>query len=504
MSTTHKVSFVRDRQVGAYGVLSPYDPPCAWAELSRLPYKTNTDRSNGIYGMVRDALLKLGFDAARADTEAWNPLGDLFKPGEQVVVKPNLVKHFHNSLYSGQEIENGLLSQITHAAVLRPLIDYLLLACGGRGRIIIADTPLDKGDFPKILEKSGLAELVDFYRDACGVEIETYDCRDYKRKINEHGSFLLEEDSLPGPPGGYVMIDLAKDSELAAFDDRTQCFYTLADFSVDRFNPRSRQPSTTNRFHSPGRHVYKIPRIFLDSDLVVSVPKLKTHKKAGVTLNLKNCIGICNKVYMPHYRPGAPPEGDAYPVEPTRGDIWRKQLSMRYSKYLQEGAGALHLFAITRLLRLVKKIYPATCGNEEWWGDWHGNDTLWRTIVDLNKILHYADREGVLRPSRQRRFFALVDGIMGQEGEGPMSGDPKVCSLVAAGEAPLTVDAILVDRMGFDWRKLRLMAGAHALRHHVLGTCDLSEIEVVSNVERDEQDLAFRPSRGYQEALKRS
>jgi uncharacterized protein (DUF362 family) len=496
------VSFIRDQRVQGYGVRPPYHPPQAWPELSRLPYRITLDPENKIYAMVREALLRLGLDAANADTDAWNPLHALFKPGQQALIKPNLVKHFHNSLYSGKEIENGVLSQITHAAVIRPLIDYLLLACQAQGRIIIADTPLDKGDFPQILSKSGIDALVAFFADAAKIGIETYDCRDYKRKISQYGQFLLEEKALSGPPGGYLMTDLGADSELAAFDDKPQLYYTLADFSVDRFNPRSRQRSNTNQFHSAGHHIYKIPRMMLASDLIISMPKLKTHKKTGVTLNLKNCIGICNKVYMPHYRPGAPPEGDAYPFEPTRGDIWRKQLSQQISLGRKKGRRDIQITAMKYLLRLVQRVMPGTCGNDEWWGDWHGNDTLWRTIVDLNKILHYADSQGVMHLNPQRRFFSLVDGIVGQEAEGPMSGLPKNCSLIAAGFEPLTVDAILADRMGFDCTRLRIMKGANALTQYRLGTSDLKKIEVSSNIAERQQQLNFIPSRGYRQTVK--
>jgi uncharacterized protein (DUF362 family) len=35
-----------------------------------------------------------------------------------------------------------------------------------------------------------------------------------------------------------------------------------------------------------------LPRTVLDSDFVVSMPKIKTHHWAGVTLSLKNMFGI--------------------------------------------------------------------------------------------------------------------------------------------------------------------------------------------------------------------
>ena len=45
----------------------------------------------------------------------------------------------------------------------------------------------------------------------------------------------------------------------------------------------------------------------LGADAVINIPKLKTHKKSGVTLALKSCIGLTNEKYwLPHYTEGSP------------------------------------------------------------------------------------------------------------------------------------------------------------------------------------------------------
>jgi uncharacterized protein (DUF362 family) len=55
---------------------------------------------------------------------------------------------------------------------------------------------------------------------------------------------------------------------------------------------------------------FLIARDILEADLVVNVPKLKAHKKAGITCCLKNLIGINgNKEYLPHHRKGAAEAG---------------------------------------------------------------------------------------------------------------------------------------------------------------------------------------------------
>jgi hypothetical protein len=57
--------------------------------------------------------------------------------------------------------------------------------------------------------------------------------------------------------------------------------------------------------HRLGRHQYPIAREVFEADVVFNVPKLKTHKKAGITAALKNLVGINgNKDFLPHHRVG--------------------------------------------------------------------------------------------------------------------------------------------------------------------------------------------------------
>ena len=74
-------------------------------------------------------------------------------------------------------------------------------------------------------------------------------------------------------------------------------------------------------------------------------------------------------------------------------------------------------------------------------GNWHGNDTIWRTCLDLNKIFYLGDRSGALgAPSR--RVLNVYDGIVAGEGDGPMGPRARPLGLVAAGEGP-EVDYVL-------------------------------------------------------------
>ena len=52
-------------------------------------------------------------------------------------------------------------------------------------------------------------------------------------------------------------------------------------------------------------------------------------------------------------------------------------------------------------------------------GNWHGNDTCWRMVLDLNKCLFAFDGAGKRRV-RPLRYLAVVDGIIGGEGSEPL------------------------------------------------------------------------------------
>ena len=73
-------------------------------------------------------------------------------------------------------------------------------------------------------------------------------------------------------------------------------------------------------------------------------------------------------------------------------------------------------------------------------GSWEGNRTLWRTILDLNRVLFCADKEGRLRDTPQRRYLTIVDGIGAGAGEVPVGATPVEAGLLACGFDPALSD----------------------------------------------------------------
>jgi uncharacterized protein (DUF362 family) len=430
-------------------------PPFAPGE--RFPefagHASDCDPGNRLFGLFRNLLHRGGCDADRFGSPDWNPLGFLVRGRRRIVIKPNLVLHKVGELSCSI---NGL---VVHASVIRVLVDYLLLAARRLQQtvdIAIADTPLQGADFDLLCEQNGLTDLMRHYR-ARGEPVSLLDLRSERAVIND--SFLiLERRPLAGDPAGSVVIDLAMRS-LHYDEGRESARYSVQDYD----------DGVTQQNHCGQVHRYRFSKTILDADLVINLCKLKTHGKAGVTLAMKNIIGAnVSKDYLPHFIPGSPKQGgDEFSSNSGHQVIVRR---VRDFFYRHPALASAH-----RILKRAASSVEAQRGRmgdiSAYAGAWHGNDTVWRTIVDINRALIYADTAGQLAEVPQRTSVYFVDGIYGMEGEGPLKGDDKHIGLLAMGDDPVEFDARLAHFMGFDpsavphigyWREPRdLAVGAY-------------------------------------------
>jgi hypothetical protein len=165
---------------------------------------------------------------------------------------------------------------------------------------------------------------------------------------------------------------------------------------------------------------------------------------------------------------------------------------------------------MARLFVPVKKAGRLFFGNTQQVvrsGNWHGNDTCWRMVLDLNKCLFFFDGDG--RPRRKPlRYLTVVDGIIGGEGNGPMAPDAKPCGVILAGTQPVAVDCVAAALMGFDWRKLRLLKNSFQMRELNFAPFKPGEIEIVSDnpawrgkLDPMEEAFSFRPHFGWVGAI---
>jgi uncharacterized protein (DUF362 family) len=169
-----------------------------------------------------------------------------------------------------------------------------------------------------------------------------------------------------GPGHRRVTLDLADAGGYFSTVPRFESVFT--DLNLDDVT------STPLRDPKSKLHSLYLPNTVLECDLLVSMPKMKTHHWAGATLSMKNLFGVV---------PGA-----------VYG--WPKNV--------------LHWAGIHECIADLHALFPKT--------------------------------------------FAIVDGIVGMEGNGPIQGTPRPAGVIVAGASPVAVDATCCRIMGLDPAKI--------------------------------------------------
>ena len=391
-----------------------------------------------------------------------NPLGCLIRPGDKVVLKPNWVKecHEHNA--------NEWQSVITHPSIIDNVLEFVLIALNGRGNVTIMDGPQTDSSFAKILSHMQADRWI-MKGHLYGVRVDLLDLREDEWVAK--GGIVVKRHKLPGDPKGSIIADLKEES---SFSDKPvpSLGYYGADYMCDE----------TTWAHSEGRNLYKVSRTAVDGDVFINLPKMKTHGKAGITACMKNLVGINTyKNYLPHHAQGTPAQGgDQYPCD-SRAHMLESSITARLKTMWGKYPSTSKYFIPVKYLG--GKIFGDSSKILRS-GAWHGNDTLWRMVIDLNKVLLYANSDNTLRESNfcsTKRYFALVDAITAGEGLGPMAHDVKNARMLMAGFNPLAVDCVAAKMMGFDYRKVLYLKNAFDLVHYPIANFTYEDISVHSD-----------------------
>jgi len=441
---------VRQIKFDAYPTRPPFDPGLYYCELANKP----GPETNAVYDAVRNVLRDLVLDKDHIDTKDWSPFRDAIKPGDKVIIKPNLVLDCEN--------QDAIT---THASVIRPIVDYVWKALAGSGSIVICDAPVVFADFDNLAEKNGLRDMVQNLRQR-GYNLELIDLR--ARKVKTVNNVVVGEFTDPEKARQAVIVDLR---EASCFADANVKQNRLAYGSYDR--------SQIKKNHNDKRHCYSIAKLILEADAVICMPKLKTHKKAGITCCLKNIVGInVDKNHLPHYTSGpANWDGDEFPRLP----LWRIPILQLYKltrlillgflgKYtartVSSLAGVLNKFKFridaespSGRVDTAQRVYRLVTGTD-YGGSWGGNETIWRMILDLNRIFLIADAEGNLTAKKQRNAFFIVDGFISGVKNGPLTPHIVKPGIVAAGFNGALVDKALLQLAGIDAREIPLFREA--------------------------------------------
>jgi uncharacterized protein (DUF362 family) len=483
---TDEIAVYREENLSAYHQDPPFNPSGDYPEY---PFKGQLSGAvNGVYEAVRNCFLLYGLDAKKSGGEEWNPLGEIISPGDTVVIKPNFVLDRHHNGGNWQSI-------ITHPSVIRAVCDYAYIALQGSGQIIIADAPQANCDFDNLLETTKLPSIAAFYQEQTGTAIPIHDLRQLKlRDFKDSASRVIQE----GDPAGYTIINMGEDSSF------------IGAKNLERLYGSDYDRSATTRHHHDVRHEYCVSNTVLAADVVLSVPKMKVHRKAGVTLNMKNLIGINgNKNYLPHYKIGLPEDGgDEFPsLTPEQKTVMKVNRMLSDKLFAKPNIVKDQLYKIAKLgYRMLRQLSPKrNVDNVILGGDWHGNDTVWRTLLDLNKIFLYSDKKGLLSDNPQRKFFSIVDGIIGGENEGPLVPTDKLCGVIACGGNPLVVDMAVTRIMGFEPKRISKFKQAARLQKYPLSRVKPEKIIIHSNqagyknAMHDHKNpfLGFIPAKGW-------
>jgi uncharacterized protein (DUF362 family) len=415
---------------------------------------------------IRKATRHLGIELER-----------LVRPGDRVLLKPNLIRQSHTRRPAEWE------QVVTHGTVIEAVAREVAAALQGRGAITIADGPQTDSDFDAIDARVGLRELSKrIARDFPGVAVSVIDLR--RERWKTVGGVVVDRQRMPDAPGGYTEVDLGRASYFHGHD---------ADFYGADYDS-----AFTQSQHRGDRHAYLLARLALDADVFINLPKLKTHKKVGITASLKNLVGINgDKNYLPHYTMGAPGDGgDEFPRSTTSGRVQSRMI-----RAFKQMAVAVPAIANT-VGPMAKKAGEAVWGRTDQVvrsGNWHGNDTAWRMVLDLNRILLHYDGSGARR-REPLRYLSVVDGIIAGDGDGPMEADALAAGVLLVGTNPAAVDLVCASLMGFDWRKLPMVREAFQPHEMPIAGFDPEEVSVVPELG---EPILFRPHFGWRGAIEK-
>jgi len=471
-----KVAIIKDNKLD-YNSNPPFHPSQNYPEY---PFK-NISKNNLVYDSIRKMLFMLEMDKENYGKKIWNPLGDLIKPQDSVLIKPNMVEHYNAASFNTDAL-------LTNGLIIRAILDYVYIALKGVGTIIIGDAPLQTGDFEKTIKILGLDKITEFYNKNTSIKINLIDFRKEISQKNKLGFLTKKTNS--GDPLGYTVINLKNDSE----------FYEI-NKDYKKFRVTNYDKKKMLKHHNEEKNEYSIPNSVLKSDIIINLPKLKSHRKAGITCSLKNLIGINgSKDWLPHHRIGSTEEGgDEYLYKSAR-----KKILTKLNERMDTATNKLKFF-LWRLLHFLinrtKYILPFPDPYFE--GSWYGNDTIPRTITDINKIAFYADKNGKLQDKIQRKMFIIVDAVIAGEKEGPLEPSPKKCGILVAGHNPVAVDLVSSRIMGFDYKKIPTFKYALNSKNYSLFNDKLENIKIYSqqcqnfNEIYDKLNCHFIPSSGW-------
>jgi len=346
---------------------------------------------------------------------------------KKIMLKPNWVLH---DIKASDEMclrthDNFLLAVLEYILKMKPL------------SILIGDAPIQGCYWDKMLSEkleNGIGYLGKKYNTPVII-------KDFRRRtFNPSKNNPISERN---PLSEYLIFDLGTNSYLEPITRNDRQL-----FRVTNYNPNRLAES-----HSTGIHKYCITRELFNTDVIISLPKIKTHQKTGVTGALKNIVGLNgDKDYLPHHRLGGTGfGGDCYP-----GKNYFRYWSELLLDFSNKRQGKLSYYFGYKASSLLWKLsLPGK--NHSIAAAWSGNDTTWRMVLDLNEIVIFGKDDGTIGKKPQRQLFSLCDGIIGGQGDGPLKPEPLPLGFISLTNHSGMHDILMAALMDFDPEKIPLL-----------------------------------------------
>ena len=347
--------------------------------------------------------------------------------GKRVMLKPNWVKHSAN--------ETDEICLRTNDQFLLALLE-VVMECKPAS-VLIGDAPIQGCNWDKVVTSELLTKMADLSEKHKIPVI----VKDFRRRVfnPDKNNPVMDRNPLTE----YIIFDLGKKSYLEPITNLQKNQFRVTDYHPDRLAES----------HRPGVHKYCITKELFDADIVISIPKVKSHQKTGITAALKNLVGVNgDKDFLPHHRIGSVVAGgDCYPER----NVFRS-LAESCLDFANRHQGEKVYWFARKLTSVLWRLSNPKAA-DHLGAAWHGNDTTWRMVLDLNLIALYGTSDGNISDTPQRQLFSLCDGIIGGQGDGPLYPDPLALGVISFTNHSGLNDIAMALLMGFDTTKIAML-----------------------------------------------
>lgn len=346
---------------------------------------------------------------------------------KKILLKPNFVKQ--------NESEWDKICLFTHPNLILETL-HVILECAPKS-IVVGDAPIQDCHWEKMLHKE-FYDAVDKLSKEYNIPISVRDFRKviFDSTTNTFGKSTRTDDD-------YLIFDVGDKSWLEPITEEN-----------NKFRVTNYDPDRMKLSHAKGMHRYCVAREVFDADIVITMPKTKTHRMACLTNSLKILVGMNgDKDYLPHHRIGAKDQG---------GDCYKdhsllRTLAEKLMDFANRHRGYFFFLPIRFLVGILWRISMPNKG-ESMAATWYGNDTVWRMVLDLNLIATYGKSDGTMSEIPQRTLYTLCDAIVGGQNEGPLYPEPLATGVLFFSNDPYLSDEVAGNLLKLNLDRIPLLA----------------------------------------------